>query len=181
MNKLDETLRNHYADHALSDDAVNRIISKGKRAYRKKQIFRVAALFILSTALLVGISQYRQDSAITRTVAEIRMNHLKGESPTIKSDNYRTVSTHLNELAFAIPQSKRLEEYTLIGGLYCSVQGNRAAQLKLCSPLGSTVTLYVAQAKGTLELLTDDTVKSETITVSVWQEGALFFGLAQGP
>ncbi|MGL1935377.1 MAG: hypothetical protein OCD01_10160 [Fibrobacterales bacterium] len=181
MNKLDETLRNHYADHSLSEVAVNRILAKGKRAYRKKQLFRIAALFILSTSLLVGITQYRYESSMSRTVAEIKMNHLKGEQPTIKTDNYRALSTHLNELAFAIPQSKRLRDYSLIGGLYCSVQGNRAAQLKLNSPSGSTVTLYVTQAKGTLESLTDDTVKDENITVSVWQEGPLFFGLAQGP
>ncbi len=180
MNKLNETLRNHYSSQSLHDEAVTRIMKKGKRAYRMKMVYRIAALFIISTALFFGIGQYQYTTSLSSTVAEIRMNHLKGESPTIVSSNYRTVSESLNELAFAVPQSSKLTDYQLIGGLYCSVQGNRAAQLKLKSPTGETVTLYVTQALGMLNKLQDDAIKDDTVKVSVWNEGPLFFGLAQG-
>ncbi len=179
MSQLDDTLRNHYASQSLSDKSIVRIMKKGKRAYRMKMVYRIAAVFIVSTALLFGVTQYQYATTLNTTVAEIRMNHLKGETPTIISSNYRTVSQHLNELAFAIPESSHLSDHQLIGGLYCSVQGNRAAQLKLKNLAGETVTVYVTQSLGVLNRLTTETVADDLVSVSIWKEGPLFFGLAK--
>ncbi len=176
---VDSTIQEYYTLHSLDESSVKKIIGMGKQRYRIRKLYQVAAIFIFAIGTFVGVNQYQYQSLLDATVAQIRMNHLKGEKPEIISDDYREVSEHLNKLAFAVTPSPELKDYELMGGLYCSVQGIKAAQLKLLSSSNDTATLYVCENKGVLKKLSEESETRDGVKISVWQEGDLFMGLAE--
>ncbi len=179
MNSVNDTVKEFYNSQSLDDSSMQRIIMKGKQRHQRRVISRIAALLLFSVVTIFSISNIRIETALRSTVAEIRRNHIKGESPELMSQSYDEVSKHLTKLAFAVAPSENLEGYELMGGLYCSVQGHKAAQLKLITPANDTATLFITEWEGVLKRLDNKSRSGNGVKVTVWQEGDLFYGLAE--
>lgn len=179
MNTVEETVRNYYNEHSLDDASVERILKMGKQRHRFQMFYRVAAVLVLCVGSLLGFMQYQYADTLNKTVAQIKMNHLKGELPSIVSNDYREVSQNLNKLAFAVAETPELKNYELLGGLYCKVQGNKAAQLKFLTADQDTATLYVCESKGSIEKLRKETKVRDGVKVTIWQDNDLFYGMAE--
>ncbi len=178
MKTVDKAVQEYYSSHSLDDIKVHSILKKGKQRYRMRKFSQIAAIFLFFIVAIFSVSLYQTEEVFSSTVAEIRRNHLKGKAPKIESGEYGEVSQHLSKLAFAVTESKELEQYALVGGLYCSVQGNKAAQLKLITPQNDTATLFVTEWEGSLKKLKKSSRSGNGVTVSVWKENDLFYGLA---
>ncbi len=179
MTTVEKTVQDYYTSQSLDDDKVQRIIMLGKRRYRQKIFYRVAAVLILMISTLLGTNLYNDNSLKSSTFAEIYKNHNKGESPLFYSNSYDEMSQNLDKLTFAVVPSDQLDQYDLIGGLYCSVQGVKAAQLKYLTPANDTATLFICEDEGVLENLKSSSVERDGIKVSYWKENGLFYGLAE--
>ena len=118
------------------------------------KISKVASLFILIGFLsFMGLSsykEYRADSLVDRIVAEVVKNHSQLKPLEVSSSNLVNVSAYFDRLSFSPFHSLQSDvvkkiELLLVGGRYCSIQGNTAAQLRMKNASGSYSTLFQTQ------------------------------------
>ncbi len=117
-------------------------------------------------------------------VEEIASNHLQPLQLDVGSSSLAEVNRQLKHLSFSLVESARLDTSTweLIGGRYCTIQGQLAAQLKLLNKQNhKIVTLYQsALPQSSNNPLEDTILRSEQgVEVSFWWEGEVMLALAQ--
>ena len=113
--------------------------------------------------------------------SEIAKNHNKQLAMEIKSGDYREVQTELDRIPFSLklPEKTVHSKFTLIGGRYCSIQTELAAQLRLSNnDTGAPCTLYVTKLTDSLGQLKPTTRTVKGVKVKLWSDGQRFFGLA---
>ncbi len=182
MTKIDTVVDEYYQSQELSDESLNRILLAGKEAHfakRRRTISAVAALFIFSILSVFTFLQVQKNSIINGAVGEIAKNHNKNESSKIISADYGEISSQLSELSFAFHQPEGLKEYTLLGGKYCSVREERAAQLKVKNSDGVILTVYIVRNRGSLTKIPEMSYEVNETTVRFWREGELLYALAE--
>jgi RNA polymerase sigma factor (sigma-70 family) len=86
----------------------------------------------------------------------------------------------LDRLDFDLePTAVRLAGLALVGGRYCSIQGQIAAQLKVVDPASKEIlTLYVTRIDDELEQLAPLDERYEDLYMRCWRDGERFFALA---
>ncbi len=111
---------------------------------------------------------------------EIALNHRKQLGLEFNVDNYKKLNTQMKKLDFELIASidPALNDLTIIGARYCSIQGYLAAQIRFTNPQGQHYTLY--QTTLPRSLLTHLNVNQiiDDIEVTQWSEGDTFYGLA---
>ncbi len=110
------------------------------------------------------------------------MNHKKQLAVEVVSSDYAELSGMLNKLDFELtsPDSPFTKNYELIGGRYCSIQGELAAQLKLKHRDNDTIsTLYAAKLNPELSKVKLTTKGTDTTSIKLWKSDKLFYGLAE--
>lgn len=116
-------------------------------------------------------------------LAEIAGHHQQPSNITIKSSSLNEIGDQLSKLSFALINSTKLssEVWQFLGGSYCSINGELAAQLKVLNRENNKIYTFY-QAEYPDELLLDTAISSITdeqgIEVSIWKEGGLLLGLA---
>ena len=136
MDNCEKHIQGYYAGKSLSDRKIAAILTEGEQVYRRG-IARYMPIFATAAVLIIGflfLNRHLESNRLNRQVlAEIAMNHSKQLNVEIATTRYDILQTKLDRLDFALrPADHALQEtYTLIGGRYCSIQGELAAQLKL--------------------------------------------------
>ena len=117
---------------------------------------------------------------IERVTQEVAMNHNKDMPINFIGDRLAIVRQQMDRLDFTLKDSTRsqLEGLSLVGGRYCSIQGNIAAQLKLSNANEKTYTLYQTRLSSELSRLPSSVQISQGVIVSSWQEDDIYFSLA---
>lgn len=70
------------------------------------------------------------------------------------------------------------EQYVLIGGKYCSLDGERAAQMKIRNIKTNTIhTLYAAPLEKTIKWITEKDGSSKGVSVILWSESSTLFAI----
>jgi len=120
-----------------------------------------------------------------RVVKEVSKNHIKGKPAKILTADLKIIQKRLTKLKFSIIASKQLptKRWTVKGGKYCSIQGERAVQLSLWNRQNqSRYTLYqvpipteLAKQKKALKGL------YKGVQVNIWKEKGLLLVLAGKP
>lgn len=111
------------------------------------RLVATAALVILS---LIGTSyfQHREQQAQIAAIAEeVSRNHVSLKPLEVASDQLDTVAAYFDKLGFK-PKASALVAVlpqSLIGGRYCSIKGNNAAQLRMRDSNGKISTLFETQ------------------------------------
>ena len=133
-------------------------------------------------ALAVTVFFLWKPADLTDEVAsEIAKNHNKQLAMEIKSGDYHEVQTELDRIPFSLklPEKEVRSEFTLVGGRYCSIQTELAAQLRLSdNDTGAPCTLYIAKLTDSLRKLKPTTRTVKGVKVKIWSDGQRFFGLA---
>ena len=114
-------------------------------------------------------------------VAEIAKNHNKQLAMEIKSGDYRELQTELDRIPFSLklPEKEVRSKFSLVGGRYCSIQTELAAQLRLSNnDTGVPCTLYITRLTDSLRQLKPTTRTVKGVKVKLWSDGRRFFGLA---
>ncbi|PWQ97538.1 hypothetical protein [Leucothrix arctica] len=193
-NTLDKALKTHYEAKSLSADQLDTLMTmqataeenlltrllKDFRGYR--YAFYATACLLLMT-LVVSFSLLNRPPLAERIMHEIAYNHQQEMPIEIASNSLISIGEYLNKLKFPLINSSSLspQNWQLLGGRYCSINGKLAAQLKVKNLQDNkTYTLYQAAVGSDIsKVLTAAKEQAiEGITVSIWQEKGLLLGLA---
>jgi hypothetical protein len=116
-------------------------------------------------------------------LAEIASHHQQPSSINIKSSSISEIGNQLSKLSFALIHSSKLSSdvWEFLGGSYCSINGELAAQLKVLNREDNKIYTFY-QAEYPDELMLDAAINSITneqgVEVSIWKEEGLLLGLA---
>lgn len=150
MKNLEQELKNYYRSKRLASHRITAIQASthetGRTRHRVSYLIPLAAVVLLTIGIGLWLHMSTDSSLTHQVVAEIRHNHLQHGALVAKSDQYAVVQAALSKLDFPIRphRDELVQDFTLIGGKYCSIQNSRAAQLKLIHNSSGTIyTLYV--------------------------------------
>jgi anti-sigma factor RsiW len=158
-------------------------MAQSARPWLTIPVVQIAALTAAIVISLLVADHEEYQRAIERAVcAEVVMNHMKHSPLEIISAHYSEVEAALSRLDFSImPANSTIREtYRLMGGRYCSIQGEPAAQLRVQDiRSGKECTLYAVKAAGKLQGITADVDSMDGIRVEVWRQDNVLFALAE--
>ncbi len=182
MSQLDKQIREHYLQQSLSEESLQSILYGGQSLHSRAWLQRLIPLAAVIAALLVALSLFWKPTNLTDAVAaEIAKNHNKQLAMEIKSGDYRELQTELDRIPFSLklPEKTIRSKFTLVGGRYCSIQTELAAQLRLSNnDTGAPCTLYITKLTDSLRQLKPTTRTVKEVKVKLWSDGQRFFGLA---
>lgn len=184
MRNFDETIKKYYSGKLLPAEKVEAILLKsaGLRKSLFGRYYQLAGMAAVLLIVFAGLYWQLNQTTITQGVlTEIAMNHHKRLNVEVASDQYQVVQEKLDRLDFSIfPDRKDLiDNYTLIGGRYCSIHGGLAAQLKVRDKVsGELLTLYVTKLTDELEGITPLNTELDGVQIRLWKENGRFFALA---
>lgn len=192
MDKLDQQLRDYYQEQALPSAKVESILESGTLVVvpwwrSPRHVLPIAAVLVFA---LLGLGFFASSmmvphaSQLAYAVAkEVAKAHNKALAPEVVTHSYATLQAQLNQVDFPLqPKADALAAAcTLLGGRYCSIQGELAAQLRLQdAATGTLYTLFVTKETPQLAKLKESNRWVEGDNVRFWREGDRFFALA-GP
>ncbi|MEM1182289.1 MAG: hypothetical protein AAGM22_28325 [Acidobacteriota bacterium] len=184
MSSVDRQVRAFYEDQGLPAARAQEILERARRAKahrRRRLVVAVAAALLLFAAAAVLRTASQARALGDRVAAEVAMNHKKDLDVEIAAATYPELGTALDKLNFALAApSTKLADHRLLGGRYCSIQAQLAAQLKVRDGAGQTATLYVTELTPPLEGLPGTRRQLDGISIEVWSEDGLLYALATG-
>ncbi len=184
MRNFNETIKEYYSGKLLPTEKVEAILLKstGLRKSLFSRYYQFAGVAAVLLIVFAGLYwQFNQATITQGVLAEIAMNHHKRLDVEVASDQYQVVQEKLDRLDFSIFPDRRdlIENYTLVGGRYCSIHGGLAAQLKVRDKIsGELLTLYVTKLTDELEGITPLNAEFDGVQIRLWKENGRFFALA---
>jgi hypothetical protein len=196
MNKpLKQSVQDHLETYSLSEDQLSKLESLTEQnkpvTKQRVSIYPFAMIGAVATFMLVFfLTPYLQNqSGIQEKIAmEVVANHIKLKPLEIETSSIEGIRSYFKKLDFVPVNSQLVSQLglELIGGRYCSLQGNIAAQLRVRKPGNNSVqTLYQTEyRKDVFENMpileegdkpVDIYVKG--VKVTIWVEKGLLFAL----
>ncbi len=137
---LKENIKDYYGGYNLSTRQLRQmqnIQTRLRASYYRRLKYRgawatVASVAILLVFLFIFFNTTSRRAYFTELITEIANNHNKNLDVEIKSNSLEDVGRYLSRLDFPLIDSALLprDAWELIGGRYCSLNGQFAAQLK---------------------------------------------------
>ena len=187
MQNLEQQIKTYYLEKTLSPEKVSRMLTQAEQLRSSiftRPVFSLAVVII--AGLLVGTmflwTVMLQRTTITDLIVEeIATVHRYSVSVEVEADRYDVLQAKLPQLTFSIipTQPYLLEQFDLVGGRYCHIHKNMAAQLKVREHRsGMICTLYVTPLTSNLQSVTLGTMDYEGIMIKLWKDNGRLFGLA---
>ncbi len=183
---MEQELKNYYQSKRLDSHRIAAIQASvheiGRSRRRISYLIPVAALVLLTIG--IGLWLHMSTDSIThQVVAEIGHNHRQHGALVVKSNQYGVVQNALSELDFPVrPRREELvQDFLLVGGKYCTIQGLQAAQLKLNHRKSQVIhTLYVLPITDNIKDVELGIYETNGVQVELWTDQLLLYGLAHG-
>jgi alkanesulfonate monooxygenase SsuD/methylene tetrahydromethanopterin reductase-like flavin-dependent oxidoreductase (luciferase family) len=184
--RLADQLAEHYARQALDPEALDRLrgvvlearARRGRRTRRWTLALAACVVLAVSLTLLVRLDG-QAEALAERAAREVAGNHRKALPSDVVTGSERDVRERMTHLDFELRLPRRLgSELRLVGGRYCSIQSQAAAQLHLLDDAGRRHTLYATRATEALSPFVDTDVDCDGVRVVTWQEGEVLYSLA---
>ncbi|MEM7048542.1 MAG: hypothetical protein AAF604_02735 [Acidobacteriota bacterium] len=178
---IDDQVRDFYLAEGLDDERLASLLA-GARRRRRRRVLRLAAAAVV-TAVVTSLLWWLPGSDRADAVAaEVLLNHQKNLDSDFEAASWTALDRGLDRLPFTLvrpraPQN-RLAGFELLGGRYCSIQAQLAAQVKLAGDGGRRATLYVTERSGALDGLDGKRRPQEGAVIDFWVQGDLFYALA---
>ncbi len=179
MNPIDTQIREYYQKQTLPEENLQ-AIQPPEDAPQPSQWPWLLPLAAAAVALL-AIFLWKPSSLPQAVAAEIAKNHTAQLAMEISSSDYQEVATQLDQIDFSLtpPGGVFSRQFTLIGGRYCSIQAELAAQLRVRENVtGKMHTLYIIPLTDDFSALKETKHSVKGVKVQLWTEGDRFFGLA---
>ena len=148
LKKFEGLLSDHMAEELPvgSSPTATRTEQTGDLSNAKVRLRSYIAL-VASLILIVTMSLnfYPQEPAMSWKIAdEVAMNHINMKPLEIDAQRIEPLREYFTELNFSIVKSNLFskQNYQMLGGRYCSIQGVIAAQIRYQTDIGNKVTLY---------------------------------------
>ena len=181
---LKDELRQYYDTIPARPELVERLVTRADSPLRASAWHRPILAAVLATVVIVLIFAVpERDHSLPlaeRTAREIALNHNKSLDLEFPFGNFERLRQAMIKLDFPLqaPQRLRNAGFTVLGGRYCSIQGQIAAQIRLRRDDGSIHTLYQTRLTPLLAGLTGATLSYDGVRVVSWSEQQQFFALA---
>jgi len=169
--------------HKLLNDSQTNTETAGKQ---RPWYLAAGAAMVAMIAILVVVFVPQQSLNMPQLIAnEVVRNHLKLKPLEVSTNSLEEIRSHFDKLKFSPISSLNITDASsLIGGRYCSLQGYKAAQLRIVSSgSGKLDTVYqapyVLDTFGKLpDIANDDSplvVYERGIKVTIWVEKGILF------
>ena len=184
MKSVDDQVRDYYAGQALSSERASEILRLGRVQRHSRRGNKWAALLAAAVLLAAGLwlqGAWSAHQLADRVAAEVAMNHRKDLGVEVATSSYTQLGADLDRLSFrlATPHNEELHDYSLVGGRYCSIQAQLAAQLKVRhNTTGREATLYVTQLTPQLATLPGAQRDNDNVQIEIWSHDGLLYALA---
>ncbi|WP_415901956.1 hypothetical protein ACMXYR_13265 [Neptuniibacter sp. QD29_5] len=202
---LKSALKAHYQDQSLSEDKLAQLISIQEELSNPSDInieapinniswldqcktwFKRPQLMVSTLALasiIMVVSLMPMPISAPSIINEIAGHHEQPSEISVYTSSIDELGQQLTRLSFNLIASSKLgkDMWQLIGGSYCSINGELAAQLKVRNiENNQTYTFYQAEYPEGLTLEQVDTqniINNQGTAVTLWQEGGLLLGIA---
>ncbi len=204
--RLDEHLRRYYADKKPSAQCIDRLAALAESTQTAESsspetpsaalpatktrhatpVYLAVAASLLLVLLGSGVFLLQKNDGTDPSwlvAKEIAVNHNKHLAIEFPTGDYHELDRLMDKLDFSSVISKRLApgEYRLLGGRYCSIQGQLALQLKLQDRAGNLYTLYQAPLNKILTGIRQGEQFIDGLRITLWREAGLLLGLASSP
>jgi hypothetical protein len=198
LDYLDQRVRDYYGRQSLSAGALRRLMqtirttspaSGEKSAARLKPWVIVAALCSAVAAvgvivlLLLSVLKSPENDVARITAAEVAANHRKQFAVEYTAPDVARLGAQMLKLDFSLSLPRRFQDgsHQLLGGRYCSIRGQIAAQLRLADAHGHACTLYEVRPVDALASVRDVRFEVDGCQVELWREDGLLMALAREP
>jgi|GEM_PF-1975210 len=180
--QADQRLIDHYQSQQMSSDRLHTIFNETQSIGRNRIIgFSLAAsLLLFSLAFLThqNILASHQTDTVLREAALNHSSKLKMDS---EAQTLAGLQGELDELLFEmkLPESSFFNKLAVLGGRYCTINGQLAAHLKLIDPgTSEQFSLFLTPSGSNLVALKSDDVDVAGVDVKLWQENDVVYALA---
>lgn len=181
MKKLEDNLKNYYLAKSLPKEKVDLLLSNSKLKRTSMSFGKVTIAAILILGLVFTFYSYQNNSLEMRIIKEVAMNHNKQLAVEFAANDLSSLQSQLDKLDFSIilAQSLISDSYRLVGGRYCSIQGNLAAQLKVENTKKNRIeTLYITNLSSDLIKIRSTDMSYNGANIKVWKNGGLLYAIA---
>ena len=180
-----QPLRDYYREQALEESALRRIhesalfASPVKSPRAKRKLLAVAAVILVLLLGGGGLVWRAATPDMTALIArEVRTNYAKDLEPEVRAGGFSELAEGLPRLGFALSpsvESVPLAGWRVVGGRYCSLAGELAAQVNLTDAAGRDSLLYVVPLVGQLSDVEVGPHSHEDAVIHVWKDGRRLF------
>lgn len=140
-HELKKSVKDYVESQQLSNEQLETLTklinSRHAKSSRNKEfkLRAIAAALVVSIALGMfwGIGARNQTNVSQLIAEEVAHNHLKMKPMEVSSGSLNEVRAYFSKLDFSLSRSNFVvnNNLQLIGGRYCSIQGETAAQLRM--------------------------------------------------
>ncbi len=198
-DSTDKGVKDYYQKRTLSADKLQQLINitqvpditslqivaervNGKQRWRAQRNISIAASLLLAAVILLQwiVAIPTQQQLVASIAQEIAINHQKQFNIDFAETSYASLSTLMTKLDFKLVDPARLKTrgFQILGGRYCSLHGQIAAQVRLKNSAGAIFTLYQTNSHDIFNTLTEHAQHANGIEIKMWNEGGVFLGIA---
>ncbi len=184
MDQLENRIKELYGRKKLSDQQLKQLLNQKVSSRPQKKtlqltVFALAASLMLVFGYYFGIHPEIQKNRIIKAYAEeVAYNHLKESAPKIYTDQTSSLNEQLSKLNFEVTFDERLQRYgNLIGGKYCHIDDQIAAQLRIEDKDSNPLTCY--QFKQQYNHQFDQSINTKGVTVHLWTKDEVVIAIAE--
>ncbi len=180
MDNLINEVKQKYNSYELSKTQLNTLLEL-QSSRSKSNLLNIKSLSATLALLMIGLFSFyyfnNSSDNLTKIAREVIYNHKKGLPTEYLASSMADLNNKLTKLDFKIINPKHLNDYSTVGGRYCSIQGKIAAQIKIrindtFSTLYQANYLDVDKSKLPFKFFENGT------TVLVWLEQDILFAMA---
>lgn len=178
-----QELKREFLKRELSDAQFKTLNQYSKKTFTWPRFkILVPGFGIAALCCFLVWSFFIQQTQFEKIATEVAYNHNKQMPSEIQTADYLKINHFLDRLDFELVESPKLAALNieLVGGRYCSIAGEIAAQLKYKDKTtGEILTIY--QFKATkLKIFSKDFVEEQDgIVVRLWREGNIGIAVAR--
>ncbi len=192
----DELIKDYYHKQNLSADKLQQMTEiaqlknqqtkpaaiNWKQRWLAQRNISIAASLLLAAIISLQwiIATPTQQQLVASIAQEIAINHQKQFGSDFKAASYIGLRNAMKKLDFKLVDPDRLKARGLqiLGGRYCSLHGQIAAQVRLKNDTGAIFTLYQTSSHDSFNTLTEHSQRANGVEIEMWNEGGVFLGIA---
>ena len=182
MKNLEDKLKDYYSSKSLSDEKADLLLEGKKQVKQPLRFYGMIAASIIFAVIMINLfSNYSERSLEMGVVKEIAMNHNKRLAVEYTSSILDDLVEKLTKLDFKLTEAgtEIYGKYELLGGRYCSIQGNLAAQLKIQDKESKKIeTLYISGLNPELDKIDPSDTDFDGVNIKIWKDNGLIYGKA---